>query len=208
VAPDRIDAGIEGALAGEELLGFLRRNRDDLLARLTETVRQTWEAVNTRWNMWFMGFSAEDQTALLQRLVISVGLQGGWLLFMVLPPMFIVGVILLSWIRKIEQRKPLEDKVMKIYGRFLNKMARAGIPKAAYQGPLDYGRLVLDRHPELEHDVDVIIGCYIGLRYGQECNLEALKAFRLRVRHFNPRLAPNPASQSMDKSSGGVKDPR
>ena len=213
VAPDRIDAGIERALAGEELLWFLGRSRDDLLARLTETVRQTWEAVNTRWNMWFMGFSAEDQTALLRRLGISAGRQGGWLLFMVLPPLFIAGVILLGWVRKKEHRKPLEDKVLKIYGRFLNKMARAGIPKASHQGPLDYGRLVLDRHPELERDVDAIIGCYIGLRYGQECNGDALKTFRLRVRRFNPRLSSvrrpqNSAFQSIDKSSGGVKDPR
>ena len=189
VAPDRIDAGIERALAGEELLWFLGRSRGDLLARLTETVRQTWEAVNTRWDMWFMGFSAEDQIALLRRIGIFAGRQSGWLLFMVLPPLFIAGVILLGSMRKKEIPKPLEDKVLKVYGRFLDKMASAGIPKASHQGPLDYGRLVMDRHPALEREVDAIIGCYIGLRYGHGGAVDLLKAFRLRVRRFNPRQA-------------------
>ncbi len=188
-APDRIDAGIERALAGEALLWFLGRSRGDWLSRLTETVRQTWEAVNTRWNMWFMGFSAEDQIALLKQIGISAGRRSGWLLFMALPPLFIAGVILLGSIRKKGTPKPLEDSALMIYGRFLAKMARAGIPKALHQGPLDYGRLLMDRHPALERDVDGIIGCYIGLRYGRERDLDALKAFRMRVRRFNPRQA-------------------
>jgi hypothetical protein len=41
--------------------------------------------------MWFMGFSAEDQIALLQTAGHLHGTPGGWLLFMVLPPLFIAG---------------------------------------------------------------------------------------------------------------------
>ena len=189
VAPDRIEAGIERALAGEDLLWFLGRSRGDLLARLIETVRLTWEAVNTRWNMWFMGFSAEDQIVLLKRLGIFAGRQGGWLLFMALPPLFIAGVILLGRMRKKEFRKPVEDQALKIYGRFLYKMARIGMPKAPHQGPLDYARSVVKQHPGLKWDVDEIAGSYIGLRYGHEVGMEALKDFRLRVRRFNPRQA-------------------
>lgn len=189
VAPDRIDAGIERALAGEALLWFLGRSRDDWLSGLTETVSQTWEAVNTRWNMWFMGFSAEDQIALLKRIGISAGRRRGWLLFLALPPLFIAGVILLGRLRKKANPKPLEDNVLTIYERFLDKMAGAGIPKPLHQGPLDYGRLLMERHPALERDVDAIIGSYIGLRYGHECDADALKAFRLRVRRFKPRQA-------------------
>ncbi|MBR9984358.1 MAG: DUF3488 domain-containing transglutaminase family protein [Desulfosarcina sp.] len=189
VAPDRIDAGIERALAGETLLWFLGRSRDDLLSGLTETVSQTWEAVNTRWDMWFMGFSAEDQIALLRRIGIFAGRRSGWLLFMALPPLFIAGMILLGRLRKKANPKPLEDNVLRIYERFLDKMASAGIPKPLHQGPLDYGRLLMERHPALERDVDAIIGCYIDLRYGHECDADALKAFRLRVRRFKPRQA-------------------
>jgi transglutaminase-like putative cysteine protease len=201
VAPDRIDAGIERALAGEELLWFLGRARGDLLARLTETVRQTWEAVNTRWNVWFMGFSAEDQIALLRQMGLSAGRPGGWLLVMLLPPLFVAGVILLGGLRKRDNPKPLEDKVLTVYGRFLDKMASVGTPKASHQGPSDFGRLVRSRHPALERDVDAIIGCYIGLRYGRECDVDALKAFRRRVRRFKPRQAMAAASRKTDAGS-------
>jgi hypothetical protein len=189
VAPDRIDAGIERALAGEERLWFLGGRQGDMVARLTQAVRQTWEAVNTRWNMWFMGFSAEDQTALLRRLGVSVGRQGEWMLFVLLPPLLIAGVIMLGRIQIQGRNHSPEDQVLKVYGCFLDKMARAGIPKASYQGPLDYGQWVMDRHPELERDVDAIIRRYISLRYGREYNTNALKAFRHRVRRFKPRQA-------------------
>lgn len=77
--------------------------------------------------------------------------------------------------------------MLKIYSRFLDKMATAGIPKASHQGPLDYGRMIMDRHPALERDVHAIIGSYVRLRYGRQGEVGALKAFRLRVRRFKPR---------------------
>jgi hypothetical protein len=187
VAPDRIDAGIEYALAGDGLPGFLGRNRGEMLARWTETLRQTWEAVNIRWNLWFMGFSAEDQIALLKRLGISVSRQGGWLLFMILPPLFIAGAILLGRMRREAPGKRTEDKALNVYGRFLDKMTRIGIPKAPHQGPLDFALRVAEQHPALKREVDEITDRYIGLRYGHGVGMDALKVFRLRVQRFNPR---------------------
>ncbi|MFO7716690.1 DUF3488 and DUF4129 domain-containing transglutaminase family protein [Desulfosarcina sp.] len=189
VAPDRIDTGIEGALAGAELPGFLDFNRGDRLARWAETLRQTWEAVNTRWNIWFMGFSAEDQMALLRRLGLSMGRQSGWLLFMVLPALFVAGAILLIRLRNQEHPKPPGDELQKIYGRFLEKMARFGLPRPPHQGPLDFARSVTKRHPALQWDVAEITGRYIGLRYGHDDSGNALKDLRKRVRRFNPRRA-------------------
>jgi hypothetical protein len=189
VAPDRIDAGIEYALAGEGLPGFLGRYRAGLLFRWAESVRQTWEAVNIRWNLWFMGFSAEDQIALLKRLGVSVSRQSGWLLFMILPPLFLAGLILVVSMRRQASGQTPEDKALKVYSRFLEKMTRVGMPKASHQGPLDFARRVVEKHPALKREVDEITGRYIGLRYGRVVDGEALKAFRFKVRRFNPRQA-------------------
>lgn len=144
VAPERIDVGIESAFAGQGPFGFLGRNRGSLLTRWTDAVHQIWEAVNIRWNMWFMGFSAEDQIALLKHLGVSLGRQGGWLLFMILPSSFIAVVVLLGRMRKKAHRQPPQDEAWKIYGRFLDKMARIGLPKAPHQGPVDYARSVVE----------------------------------------------------------------
>lgn len=186
VAPERIDVGIEGAFDPEGLLAFLGSDPANVLARWTESLRQAWEAANTRWNMWFMGFSAEDQLSLLKQMGLSVGRRGGWLLFMVLPSLFIVAVVLLGRMGRNVHEKMPGDEALKIYARFLKKMARAGLPKARHQGPLDYARSAGRRVPEWKHDVDDIAGLYIGLRYGRENSPQALKALRQLVRQFRP----------------------
>ena len=186
VAPERIDAGIGGALGAEGLLGFLNRNRGNRLTRWTEVLRQTWEAVNIRWNMWFMGFSAEDQIALLKALGLSMGRRGGWLPVMVLPSSFLALVILVVRMRRQSSRREPADEAWRLYGRFLEKMARIGMPKAPHQGPADYVRLVAARCPALKREVADITGCYIGLRYGRGNQGHSLKVFRQHVRRFRP----------------------
>ena len=204
VAPERIDVGIEGAFAGEGLLAFLGSDQANVLVRWTGALRQAWEAANTRWNMWFMGFSAEDQLSLLKQLGLSAGRRGGWLLFMVLPSLFIVAVALLGRMRNRTRRRLTDDRVLKIYGRFLDKMERIGMPKAPHQGPLDYARSVALRHPVLKPEVAGIVEEYIGLRYGRKGGLDALKDFRMRVRRFNPQRALSAAGR---KTEAGRRKP-
>lgn len=187
VAPNRINAGIEGALTGTGLPAFLSRQRAYRLSRWVETASQTWQAVNIRWNMWFMGFSTEDQVALLKKLGITMGRQGRWLLFMVLPPLFIGLVMLIGRRRRRQSIQPRPDQALKTYGRFLDKLARMDLPKAPHQGPVDHARCVIARYPALKPEVEAIIDRYIGLRYGDATGAAACKDFRLRVRRFNPR---------------------
>ena len=187
VAPDRIDSGIDGSLLGEGLPGFLGRHADDLLSRWIVNLRQTWQAVNIRWDLWFMGFSADDQWALFHRLVASVNSRSGWLLRLFLPALIIWVVILLARIRHKIGCRPHPDQALTIYNRFLSKMARTDLPKAPYQGPSDYAHAVSHRHPTLRRDILAITDRYIALRYGPTSTHEALKHFRLQVRRFNPR---------------------
>jgi len=186
VAPDRIDAGIENAIRQEGLPGFLRRSGKGL-ARWRDTISQTWEAINIRWDLWFMGFSAEDQMAMLARLGLSLGRRGGWLLLLIVPPAFIAATILIRRLLVSRRRRPPADAALTYYHRFLTKMNRIGLPKAPHQGALDYARLIGRRHPRLRPDVDVITQRYIGLRYGHDGGSQALKALALAVRRFRPK---------------------
>jgi hypothetical protein len=143
-----------------------------------------------------MGFSAEDQLALFKRLDISLDRQGKWLLSVILPSLFIAMTIMGGRLRKHRYRKSPEDQALRIYGRFLVKLGQIGMPKAPHQGPLDHARRVMEQHPPLKRDVDDIIGQYIALRYGPCGGVEALKAFRLRVRQFKPRQVTAGGSRS------------
>jgi transglutaminase-like putative cysteine protease len=188
VAPERIDAGIENAIRGKGLPGFLQRSRRGLV-RWRDTLSQTWEAINIRWDLWFMGFSAEDQLAILGRLGMSLGRRGGWLLLMVVPPAFIAVTLLVRRMVVSRRRHPPADAALNDYRRFLAKMDRIGLPKAPHQGALDYARRVGRRRPRLKPEVDAITRRYIGLRYGHDGGREALKALRSAVRRFRPRAA-------------------
>ena len=188
VAPERIEAGIEGALAGAWLPGFLDRGQDGL-RRWLNSLEMAWEAANTRWNMWFMGFTADDQVALLKRLGIAMGPRGGWVLVVLLPPLFLLTIALAGHMIRWSRRRPSDDPSLQIYTRFLKKMARAGLPKAPYQGPLDYAGWAIRRAPGLKHEVEGIVALYIDLRYGRENSAPMLRAFRQRVRRFRPARA-------------------
>ncbi len=187
VSPDRIDLGIETALGQEGLPGFLKRNGKNTLARLSHSVRQAWETLNMRWNMWFMGFSAQEQLNLLSRLGISVGRHGLWLLFIFLPTSAIGLTLLLLHIRNRKATSDAQDAALRLYTRFLNKMARLGLPKMPYQGPLDYADTVMTEYPALKDEVTEITSAYIDLRYGCAGDLMALKDLGWKVRRFSPR---------------------
>jgi len=186
VAPERIDQGLEEALAGDWLPGFMGRSKEEWIANWIDMLEMSWEAVNIRWNMWFMGFSSEDQLALMKRLGITMGRQGGWIVVMVLPALFIVVCILAGRLAHRSRKPSSQDKALKIYSRFLKKMARAGLPKAPHQGPLAYAGRVSRKAPELKQDVEQISGLYVDLRYGREVGDSSLQQFRRRVRRFRP----------------------
>ena len=184
VAPDRIRDGIEGTFSGPDLPWFLRADRSDPWARWIDAVRLTWEAVNTRWDVWIMGFSAEDQSALLERLGVSLGRYGRWLIFMALPALFLAMPILWRLKGRLGPVRQPADEARRIYDRFLGKMARIGPAKAPHQGPMDYARAVAERYPAMAPEVVAIAAGYIALRYADTGGRDALKAFRRRVRRF------------------------
>ena len=186
VAPQRIDAGIAQAIGGDGLPAFLGRRQGGFLTRWTDTLGQTWEALNIRWNFWFMGFSADEQLALLQRLGLGVGRRGLWLGLALLPPLFI-GAAILFRRRRQTIAVAAGDDALRIYNRFLQKMRRAGFSKAAHQGPRDFARQTGARCPRLAAQVNAITGTYVALRYGPPGHGDGLKTFRRQVARFDPR---------------------
>ncbi|GAB6904880.1 protein-glutamine gamma-glutamyltransferase TgpA [Desulfosarcina cetonica] len=182
VAPERIAAGG----TRDDPAGLSQGVGVRLIRRWQTLARETWEAVNIRWNMWFMGFSAEDQVALLKRLGVVVGRQTRWLVVGVLPVLFVIVLALVSRIRN-RPVKPTGDVPLRTYYRFLVKMRHAGLPKAPHEGPLAYAGKVGRRAPALKPAVDGIIAGYVALRYSRDGRKALLKDFRREVRHFHPR---------------------
>jgi hypothetical protein len=100
------------------------------------------------------------------------------------------------------QTRRHQDDALIIYNRFLRKMSRAGLPKAAYQGPLDYAGSVARRLPALQPEIDAITDRYVRLRYGRGGSNRDLQGLRRCVQRFRPR----PGSVSAETVNAAASD--
>jgi hypothetical protein len=185
VAPDRIGNGLE-AVAGA-MQGYFGRQGEGWLGPWIEGLRLTWEAVDTRWQMAFMAFSADEQMTFLARLGLSAGRHGRLALVAMVTLLFVGMVFFVKRWRYPTRRAARVDEALIIYRRFLSKMNRIGLPKPPHQGPWDYSRAVITRQPVLMADVEAITRRYIQLRYASQGDATGLDAFRRQVRAFRPR---------------------
>ncbi|UVE19296.1 DUF3488 and transglutaminase-like domain-containing protein [Pseudomonas sp. LS44] len=136
VAPERIEQGLEEALAGEQSflegspLSPLRYRNVSWLNEL----RLSWDQLNYDWQRWVLGYQGEQQLQLLQRwfgrvdgrdLALAMVGGGGLLL----------GLVAL-WLFKPWRRE--QDAQRRLFRQFETLLARHGLRRAAGEGPRAY----------------------------------------------------------------------
>jgi transglutaminase-like putative cysteine protease len=184
VAPDRVERGVAGALSAEELPGFLISRGP--FSTIWKTIRFGWDAVNNEWNIRVMGYSFENQKALLE----FIGLQAdSWkarirLLLMAMGTAGIFVIILAFYFFK--QREVKKQAVVRMYERFCSKLANAGIVRQPNQGPADYAAMAMTQRKDLKTQISEIVELYIRLRYGRESDPASLKKLNSLVNTFDP----------------------
>ncbi len=150
-------------------------------ARLTQLLLR-WDAANTWWNDHVLKFDFKAQLGILERLGVEtpdvrdlvlafVGCLLGWMLW-------------IAWQVGRGTRAPRADRLARAYSRLCRKLARIGIERAAYQGPLAFAETIRERRPDIESPVRALLDEYAQLRYGAQANhLEAhqLTDFERRV---------------------------
>ncbi|MDO9616493.1 MAG: DUF3488 and transglutaminase-like domain-containing protein [Pseudomonas sp.] len=136
VAPERIEMGLEEALADEQ--SFLEDSlfsplRYRNLSWLNE-LRLGWDNVNYGWQRWVLGYQSQQQLEFLQRWLgrvdaqsLVIGLVGGGAL--------LLGLLSL-WLFKPWQRE--RDVQQRLFRRFEGLLARHGVPRKPGEGPRDY----------------------------------------------------------------------
>jgi hypothetical protein len=181
VSPDRIDLGIEAALSGQaELPVALGSGRvGDWLRGL----RLAWDSVNFYWNDWVLAYGPERQRRLLEYL--------GWrhLDAMALIAT-LIGVVLLLGLAHTgfelwRRRVPAPEPSLRLYRRFCARLARIGLRRHPWEGPLDFARRVGGRRPDLSAQIQTITKLYARLRYGSG-DTETLERLTALVRDFRP----------------------
>jgi transglutaminase-like putative cysteine protease len=182
VSPARVNEGIEGALpdsildmpAGFAGSGFL----GDVWRRL----RNTFEAIDNRWNQWVLSYDRNRQARVLRGLGLGTLEWEGLLLTLGV----LTGLILtILGILMFRARPRQGDRARLLYDRFCRRLERIGIPRRSHEGPDDFARRVGTLRRDLARPIEEITKLYIETRYaGRQERLVDLENI---LRGFRPR---------------------
>ncbi len=158
VAPERVELGVADALPDGELLpGFFRAYT------WLHQVQLGWDAVNSGWNQWVLGFDREKQLSALNALGMSNPDLRKMLLTMIGLVVIVLGCVAahLVW----QYRPTAVDPLTRIYRRFCHKLSRVVGERPDNEGPLDFARRVCAIEPGLTDRVMEITDLYLKTRY-------------------------------------------
>jgi transglutaminase-like putative cysteine protease len=191
VAPERVEHGLNDAIAVDEPLGSRWHHRTPWLA----DTRLRLDALRQLWRERILLFDQDSQNKLLG--LLDIPEPDGQKLVIVLAIGLTLALTWLTWQVRRELRPPTKDPLIRAYDRLCRKLAAAGVPRNAYEGAEAYGARVAQLRPDLAAAVTALCRRYTRLRYGagrQSVNpqrfIAAVRAFISGVRAFRPRRAP------------------
>ncbi len=162
VAPERLRRGVFELLP-ESMSAPAR------LMRQTPWINrsaQTWDALNEWWNSRVLKYDLSSQLNLLGQLGFDAPewKHLGWLL----AAGFVGWLLVVAWHVARTGRRPPPDRLARAYLRLCGKLARAGVQREAYQGPLAYAETVKRRRPDLAAVARSLLTRYADLRFGRD----------------------------------------
>jgi hypothetical protein len=84
------------------------------------------------------------------------------------------------------QRTPRRDPLQRAYRIFCRRLARAGVSRASYEGPLAFSKRSGELRPDLAESIQAITGLYLRLRYGDEAAPSSVRELQRLVADFRP----------------------
>lgn len=178
VAPERIEGRLEDVLPeGEGVPGEYLRTFDVLLQ-----LRDSWDAIDTAWNRFFIGYNDDLQRDLMRRLGFD---DADWqtLATILLVVVTLLLLALTGWLVWTHRAPPL-DPARREWDRFCSDLARRGVSREAHEGPLDLALRARAALPERAPAIDRVTAAYVAARYSRPTDgalgrlSESVRAFR------------------------------
>ena len=178
--PRRVEAGLAQALPQTATLPFLLRPQMELLRAL----RNRWEAVAHKWNVWVLGYNPERQ----RELMLSFGMRNAdWQKLSALLFAFL-GLMTLALLVWSLRRLTRPDPVQRAWALFCGKLARHGVVRESHEGPRDYSTRAARALPASRRAILRIASLYIGLRYGEKAGEKASRPSTARLQRLVRQL--------------------
>ncbi|WP_018409999.1 transglutaminase TgpA family protein [Methyloversatilis thermotolerans] len=157
ILPERVERGL-AALPSSEPVPFAAR----LDAGWLRALRHRLDAANNAWNQWVLSYDQQKQRELLARMGMQ---QPDWqtLTAWMASLCAAFAIVLTLWALRRQRR---EDPLARAWRTFGKRMARTGLPREDWEGPLDYAARVARQRPELAGIADAAATLYAAARYG------------------------------------------
>jgi transglutaminase-like putative cysteine protease len=177
-APERIERGLSSALSDNAALPFMARNPPQWMRDL----RLNLDTLSNRWNQWVLGYDSETQFAFLTRLGMESITWQKIAMNMLAGVALVIALFAAYMLRHLLVRNP--DKVQAAWLKLCRKLAKAGMPRAAHEGALDYAARIAAARPDLAGQFGDLAKRYSALRYGKAGDEPAQREFLQRAANF------------------------
>lgn len=180
VSPLRINRGISAALGP---VGVFDNLIDADKLGLLRSLAYTWDAVNSEWNRWVVGFNQDRQRGMFEGIGIpDVDWQtiAMWLIGGVFVTGGGVGMFLLA--RTYRSRKSPLDAA---FDRFCVLIARQGLERGLTEGPVDFLKRIEREIPQAYPKAKNVIDAYVAARYAPSADpITAQRTFIRLAKRF------------------------
>jgi transglutaminase-like putative cysteine protease len=182
VAPERIAlgsvrSGLSRQATGTRALTQMRWLRQAALA---------WDAANTYWNEWVVGYGPQLQRSLLRRLGFE-RLRWPALLTLAAIGTAVLLAGLTLYLRWAFRRHRHVDSAAHSFAEFARKLTKASVaPLQPGEGPRAYAQRAQHRLPQATDDIERIVHAYLAARYEPDDGAALLELMQ-RVKQFRPR---------------------
>jgi protein-glutamine gamma-glutamyltransferase len=180
IAPERIEKNIDIArLVPGGLISYATPGSGQAAFNLLKQARQLWSNVDYNWQRWVINYNNANQASFLS----SFGIAD--FKTMVYWMMSIVGIItaLLSLFLFHQKPKPT-DRTLKVYNRFLKKIAEAGLSKNTGEGARSFAERIKPKLPGHAVSIEQITAAFIDQRYGSKPTEDGLKGLNRLIGLF------------------------
>ncbi|MCA2999796.1 MAG: DUF3488 domain-containing transglutaminase family protein [Rhodocyclaceae bacterium] len=160
VSPLRINRGMSAALGPVGV--FDNMVEADKLGIL-RSLAYTWDAVNSEWNRWVVGFNQDRQRGMFEGFGIpdvDWRTMAMWLIGGVFVAGGGMGLVLLALAYR-NRKSPVDEA----FERFCAQIGRRGLIRAKSEGPIDFLKRIERQRPQDHEQAKNVIDAYIAARY-------------------------------------------
>lgn len=175
--PSRISQNLAAAVPAGSPVPLMAR----LDLALLRALRLRLDAVANTWNQWVIGYNPERQREFLNRL----GMHAPDWRQMTATLAVLAGLVLLGFTAWALRQRHRTDAAQRAWLKLSRRLARRGLPRLPWEGPLAYAARVAARFPESAAEIGAISTLYGRLRYGS-LDPVLLDELKIRVTRFQP----------------------